>query len=91
MAANPDEQWVLSKLSSVLASKKPTSNDFDRIKPGMTVMEVVMLVGIPASEDKKTTAEGTESTMRYKVSRKQQIEILIRNDVVVSITSHASY
>jgi hypothetical protein len=91
VTANPDEQWVLNKLASALAAKKPVTADFERLKPGMTVMEVVMTVGIPTSEDKKTTADGTETTMRYRLSRKQQFEILIRNDVVVSITTHASY
>ena len=91
IAANPDPKWIEQRVVEALASKKPTAADFQKIRPGMQLLEVVMTVGIPSSEDKVTTEDGTVTVMKYKLSRRQRFEIQVKDDVVTKVRTLSSY
>jgi hypothetical protein len=89
--ANPDPKWVERRILETLASKRPTAADFEKIRPGTLLLQVVFTVGIPASEEKVTTVDGTVTVMKYRLSRRQRYEIEVKDDVVTRVRTQASY
>jgi hypothetical protein len=87
----PVMEDVEMEIVRALAAKKPTAANVRKVKPGMTVENVVMLLGIPKNEKSVESAEGTVKVMTYVVSRRERYEIEIRDDIVIRITSDVRY
>lgn len=88
---HPDQAWVERQMLKTLASRKATTEGFTKLKPGMGLLEVLSIVGIPREESSTATADGTVTSLKYSVSRREQYEIEMRDDRVVSVKRTSRY
>lgn len=87
----PVVEDVQREIARALAAQKPTAENVRKVKPGMAVLEVLMLLGFPKAEKSVESTEGTVKVMTYVISRRQKYAIEIRDDVVIRITSDVRY
>lgn len=89
--AKPSEEWMTKKVVEILASKKTSAADFEKINPGMRAEQLIFVVGVPSSEEKTKTADGIKTVWTYRLSRREVFEVELQNDVVVAVKSRSKY